>query len=599
MKTIKNIVFRDLANNILHIGFALFSPYCIEKLRRCFALPTFFALSRKKSPSPILHSLLISKFLIFFLACCFTLVAQNPDLPTGEVEVIKNFDALLLETEKLDVEPSLPALDTTTKRQTYFVPSKTITVDYLPPKIRPIAMKSGQKLKVYNGYAKLGAGFPASFYADASYDIFAQKQIDVGVDLKHHSANNTNKVDNQRFSHTSAGVDGTYYHKQGFAVNAGLRYGVNNEYAYGYNFDNPIPSDTVRLADDVRLRYSTFEAKAKVFNGEPTVGDFNYSAGADIYYFTDGDLDIGKETGFALTFNGTKWFNEKHPLSVTLITDFTNFRLVEKQTLNNFFLQPNFTYHADAFKVKIGTNIASHKDEFSFFPDVEVTANVIGSALAAFAGATGTLNKNNYRNLANYNPYIRSQIDIRNTKEYDFYGGVKGNVSGINYLAKVGYKNTNNLALFLSHPDTINRFNVLYDSVGIVYIGGTVSAIIAQNLEALGTIHFNNYNPSQQLRAWHLPAFDLNFGLKYKTLEDKLTVKAELFIENGVPYLDDDGLEQTLNGLFDISLGANYRFSENFGVFLDIYNLADNQRQRWYRYPTFGINVLGGITARF
>lgn len=540
---------------------------------------------------------------LFFIMASLIVEAQNPDLPTGEVEIIKNFEALLQEAEKLDIEPSLPSLDTTTKRQTYFVPAKTITVDYLPPKIRPIAMKSGQKVKVYNGYAKLGAGFPTSFFADASYNLLAQKQINVGVDLKHHSANNTPRIDNQRFSHTSAGIDGTYYHEQGFAVNGGLRYSLNNEFAYGYNFDNPIPSDTVRATDEVRLGYSTFEAKAKIFNGEKTVADFNYSAGMDIYRFTDGDLDIGRETGFALNFNGTKWFNEKHPLSITLITDFTGFRMGDadenKQNLNNFYLQPNFTYHADRFKIKLGTNIASHKDEFFFFPDVELNVNVLGSALAAFAGAGGNLNKNSYRSLANYNPYITDDVTIQNTREYDFYGGIKGNVSGINYMAKAGYKTTDNLALFLTQEDDITRFDVLYDSVGIAYVGGTLSANITDDLEALGTVNFNNYLTTDELRAWHLPAFDLNFGLKYRTMEDKLTAKAELFIQNGVPYLDEDELEQTLNGLFDVSLGVDYRFTENIGVFLDVYNLANNQRQRWYRYPTFGINVLGGVTARF
>jgi hypothetical protein len=34
-------------------------------------------------------------------------------------------------------------------------------------------------------------------------------------------------------------------------------------------------------------------------------------------------------------------------------------------------------------------------------------------------------------------------------------------------------------------------------------------------------------------------------------------------------------------------------------VFLDINNLLNNRRERWYRYPTIGTNFMGGFVARF
>jgi hypothetical protein len=32
---------------------------------------------------------------------------------------------------------------------------------------------------------------------------------------------------------------------------------------------------------------------------------------------------------------------------------------------------------------------------------------------------------------------------------------------------------------------------------------------------------------------------------------------------------------------------------------LDVNNLLNQKRQRWENYPTFGMNILGGISARF
>ena len=76
---------------------------------------------------------------ILILALGFSTLAFG-QLETEEVDVIKNFDARLLDSERTVVEPELPPLDTTTKRQTYNFITKTTEVEYLPPKIRPIAM---------------------------------------------------------------------------------------------------------------------------------------------------------------------------------------------------------------------------------------------------------------------------------------------------------------------------------------------------------------------------------------------------------------------------------------------------------------------------
>ncbi|MFK7932695.1 MAG: hypothetical protein AB8G22_04245 [Saprospiraceae bacterium] len=550
----------------------------------------------------------LNKFLtlICFIQFAFTATAQNPDLPSGEVEVIADFEARLIETEKLDVAPQLPPLDTSTVRQSYNPQPLTLNVEYLPPRIRPIAMRGDELPTAYNGYAKIGAGFPKSFYGDLSYDIFAQEKFDVGIRVNHHSADNTNNLENQRFSNTSAGATGTYYLPQGYSVKGNFNYAVDDYYLYGYTSeDNPTPPIDVVTPTDVLQRFNTVDVNLAFTNALPTKGDLNYHANLDFYFRTDGDLDVGRERGTDLSIGATKWFDGQHPLSVTLRTDFTDFETNEEFDLNNFFLQPNFTYHAENFKVKAGLNLASHNDEYYFFPDAEATANIIGSALAGFVGAKGDLYKNNFRNLTEYNPYIQSRSRIRNTDYINFYGGVKGNVVGFEYTGQVGYKQANNLALFVNdftgddNFDNFNRFDVVYDTVDVVTIGGTVTSPNFRGFDLTGTINFNNFSPLEQEEAWHLPAFELTVQAKYVTLEDKVRLKGQLFIENGVPFQNFAGETANLNGLLDISLGAEYIFSENFGAFVDVYNLANNRRERWYNYPTLGINVLAGLTAKF
>lgn len=543
------------------------------------------------------NSLLIGCLLIFFSGQLA--FAQNLD--TEQVEVIKNFDARLLDAERINIAPQLPALDTAIRKQTYSVNERTLNVEYLPPKIRPLAMKRDALADSYEGFIKAGAGFPTSFYFDGSYNVVTEDNLDFGISAFHHSANNDSQIENQSFSFTNAQAMGTYYFEQGFAINGKLGYTIDNVFFYGYNdlneqFDSTLFSFE---GEQVKQSFTTFEAAANIFNGERTVADFNYDAGFDLYFLED-DF-ASRETGFKMNFMGIKWFNDAHPLKIELITDFTFFRDSSSQNLHNFFLKPNYTYHADKFTAKIGANVASSDDEFFFFPDIELSAQIADNLLGAFVGAEGSLQKNNFRNLTEYNPFVVSRFPIRNSSYYHYYGGVKGNFQGITYRAQAGYKTVDNLALFNlgNDLDSIPRFDVQYDTVDVVSISANITAPLFQGFELTGTLTQNFYSPQNKDKAWHLPATSLNIGASYKTLEDRLTLTGEFFLENGVPFQNAEGQSENLNALFDISAGAEYRVSEKFGVFAQINNLANNKRQRWRRYPVYGLNVLAGLVAKF
>ena len=540
------------------------------------------------------------KYITLPIALCLaaaTLHAQT-DLPTEQVDIVKDFDARLLETDRIPLPPELPPLDTSVKRQTYNVAGRPIIVEYPTPQIRPLAIRSESIAKVYNGYAKLGGGLPNSLYGEASYHLSQDKKYNFGIGALHHSANNSSNIENQRFSNTSAGVDGTFYLEQGIAVNGKARYTANNVFFYGYNSFNS--GDTALYSfdkEDVRQRFSIVDVGANIFNGERTVGDFNYQAGFDFYYLQDSYA--AKENGFDLKIAATKWFQDRHAFRVNLRTDFTNYRDTAKQDLHNFYLQPNFTYSGDAFRAKIGLNLVSHEDEFFFFPDLELSARILGPVLNAFLGAEGSLQKNTFRTLSEYNPFISSRNQLRNTRYFDYFGGIRGVIEGISYRIQAGYKTTENLATFLWNGDSIPRFNVLYDTIDIVYFDASLVAPLFRGFEINGKVRQNFFSTGKESKAWHLPSFTLSGGIKYTTEDKKAMVKADVFLENGVPYLDMDGEAQNLNALFDISLGGEYRLTENIGAFIQVNNLANNRRQRWQHYPVFGLNALVGITAKF
>lgn len=539
--------------------------------------------------------------LLLLLALPAFLGAQQPDLPAEQVDIIKSFDARLADAERYRLDPELPPLDTGVRRQEYLLSSRSLEVAYLPPKIRPLAMPSNKESgERYDGYARLGGGFPAAFLGEGFYNITNIENFNLGLSAKHHSANNNKQVENQRFSNTAFGADGTYHFDQGFSVNGGLGYSSDVVHYYGYNsLNEDLDEDFSFEPEQVRQKFDIFDFDASIFNGARTEADFNYRAGLKFYLMNDDYA--ARERGFGLLFSGTKWFDGSHPLAIELETDFTSYKDTANQSLNNFFLRPSYTYHAESFSAKLGVNIASHDDNFFFFPDVELSALILGEVLGAYVGASGTLQKNTFRSLSDYNPFISSRIQVRNSSYYYFYGGVRGNVQGIDYDAQIGYKTVDDLALFLLPDvyDTIPRFDVLYDTASIFTIKASLSAPLFDGFTLTGAVSQNFFSLEREEKPWHLPSLTVNVGARYVTLEDKLTVRGDFFLENGVPFLNDDGDAENLNGLFDISLGADYYFTENIGGFVQVNNLANNKRQRWFRYPTFGLNAMIGIVARF
>ena len=538
---------------------------------------------------------IISIFVILLLPI---LLQAQPDLPTGEVEIIKNFDARLLDTEKLKVKPVLPPLDTTSKRLTYSIPTKSISLEYLPPKIRPVAMKSGKNTKSYKGFAKLGYGLPNSPYAEIGYRTFVDKKYNVGVHGKYHAAN-FKKIAHQRFSDLNLGLDGTYYMDQGIAVSGNLDYAKDEVYFYGV----PETDMMEYTQEQLKQNFKLIDFGVKLFNGTRTAGDLNYEAGIDYYNLRDNYAST--ENGFLLKLGATKWIAEKHAATLVLKTDFSTFEDTIKQQLNNFFLQPSFTFHADAFKVKAGLNFASHNDKFFFMPDIEAAANIVGNQLVVFAGWKGDIQKNNFKMISDYNPFIIPRFELRNNKYNHIYGGIKGNIKGISYTGEAGFKSANNLAMYLNDDnqripfENIYGFQVVYDSVKIFNLRATIGVDVIAGLNITGTISQSVFDPKTQEKAWHLPATEGNFTATYTTLKQKLSLKGELYFANGVPYKNDLGEADKLNALFDISAGVAYQFTENVGAFFNVNNLAANKRQRWNRYPSYGLNLLAGITAKF
>ncbi len=544
------------------------------------------------------HKILLVAFA--FCACSQMAFAQN-GLEGDNVTVVKSFDAQLLEANKINVPPTLPPLDTATQRQTYNVPPHPSNIKYDPPKLRPLGMKAAPKEDDYNGFVKLGGGVPNTFFGEAGYFFKAEDKFDGKVWLKHHRLSADKAIENQMFQKTEGLISSNIYLPNNLATQVDIGYTYDRVNFYGYDHDS-LEFSPERTRQD----YKILDLGARLYNSKRNDADLNFSVAPKFYLLSD--YYSNKENQFSLDLSATKWFNEQHVLQVNIRPDLTSFEDTLTQKLNNIYLQPSFTLHFDFLQFKIGGNFVNNRDEFSIFPDAELTVRVWGDGVQAFAGITGDLRKNTYRTLSEYNPFIQIRgSKLRNTRWDNYYGGVKGNFGWLEYNGQVGYSKASDLALHqtLFSNEGITRFRVIYDTVRIFNLQGTVKLTPMKNLVIMGTLSQNVFDnettdsSADELAVWGLPEIEGDFSAIYTLLEGKASVRSSLHMADRITFLDEAGDRVKSKALLDLSIGGAYYFTKNIGAFLDINNILNNKRERWYRYPTIGTNFLVGITARF
>ncbi len=515
-------------------------------------------------------------------------------LPSEQVEVMKKFEANLAQSKKLTTTPLLQAIETQPATLSYTVPTRLLTLQYEPPSLKPIALKREKPLPTYNFYSKLGYGFPSMPYADIHYSSGASDKLAYDIHAFHNSANNTGNIENQRFGETKIDLGVTSYNEN-FAIGGNL--GYDHDVVHFYGYENSDTSE-VFARDSVRQRFSNIHGGLTLFNSERTRGDLNYNVGLDFYNLSD--AYEANEFGVDVHAELVKWFSDAHPFKVKIGNDFTRFNNDSIRPSNNlFYLQPNFTYHGSSFIVKLGANINGADSSFYFQPDVEAQVNLAGDKFAIIAGAVGEVQKNTFLSITNYNPFINNEQRLLNTRKNHYYGGLRGTFNGFSFEGKVGYIQYNNLALYLNDSTDTKRFDVLYDDANSVNIHGSVSFTAVKNLDIGGTIDVNTYTMDSLGAAFHLPNFEMNVNAKYRLMDDKLTLRAELYTLGGITYLDENSVEANTGALFDLNLGADYQFTDKFGVFIDLNNVTNQQFQRWNMYPNFGFNMMAGVTLKF
>ena len=553
--------------------------------------------------------------------------AQDKD-KFDQTEIITGDRALTVNNAlKLGEEPAtldsvfiIPAL----KYQ--LIPKKIQTEIEIQP-IEAAKLKVKEPLiKLYKNYIKAGIGFYTTPLIDYYFSSTRNKDYNYGIHYKHFSsAGGINNVAKNAYGDNQVELWGKKFISDHHGLTIGLDYNRNIVNYYGFN-----PSSIEGYKkEDINQRFSKVGIYGKLDSYYKDSLKLNHNIGISYYNLTD-KFDASENNialnGHLLQYYKDFLVNAKVGFDFLTYKSKTNNNLTYQPVLfiapfntkvNNAILKahPQIIKQGKNWKALLGIGLYAdigNKGSVYFYPDVEVRYGLFNNILVPYAGLTGGLKRNSFNTLRIENPFILSQVNLKNSSEaYNLFGGVRGTFSkSVSFNAQAGIKRVKDQPLFVNDEvfSLQNRFDVVYDRLDIMSVSGE---LIFNNTSKFGAIlkgDFFTYTTDKEAEAWHLPPYKISLEVNYN-LQNKFLVKANLFAEGKRKAKSFASVEEAeakenfyilnLKSFADMNLGAEYRYSKRLSAFVDFNNIFATKYQRWYKFPVQRFMVLGGITYSF
>jgi len=518
------------------------------------------------------------------------------------IKVVRSYEAVLADALKLSPVPQLPTVQSERRELIYTgINRMAPTAVELAP-LSPLRAMSEPPAEIGAGYVRLGGGNYNTPLADLRYTSKRDPNFEYGVNARHFSSSGKLNVDTARFDHAalsdnSVGVHGKRYLQKVY-LHSAFQYDRQVRHFYGLQRPVEIPRDSIRQL------FNRFGGNLGIKSHVVEADQVDYAANFSFYSLND---RVGQRENNLRLDGNLLIRNNENRLTFDFALDHTAFEKVNGQSTARtlVYFQPRFNLQKSKLAINAGLNLAMEASggisQFRIYPHVDATYLINDVYAIAYAGITGNTERVSYDDLVRVNPFIGINPDIRNlNNRLQIYGGLKGSLDELtSYNLMLGYQRLEQALFYLNDTSDFSRLLPVYDSAANVF---NMRLALERKFSDKYTMHFRfdwrNYGLSNLAAPFMQPTLAMHLGGTYN-LQSKLRLRSEAVVFNGVSYLDEAGIQQSLNGVFDLNLGASYTYNKHFDFFLNFNNVTSARYFRWYSYPTYGFNVLGGLTLRF
>jgi len=527
-----------------------------------------------------------------------TIITNTGVIEVDQVEVIKAFEAKLIDAKKISLNPKIQPIIPVEKTYDYNITIVPLKIEYPDPVIKPLAMNPDPAKSSKNFYARLGYGDLKSPYADISYHGQRGDEFDYTISGHYYGADDSETTKFRKF------------YESGLDINVGYRLGENHKISVdlsgGYDLRNlydTLVVNTTELLEEEEVKRNIFKTKARVgiSNIETTDANFNYGLGltGQIIKFSK-NLEYS-ENGFGIDL----FVDNKISSNLTLFLkgegsiQSISYSTGGSKDRKAFSANPGLKLSIGNFQLDASADIFIDDIQTSPFAEIKASYSLLDNSLQIYAGVDQEAIANTLWNHYANNPFVSGFISIdKTTISKQYFGGVSGKLRDFitfNFMGGYAdikdqfyYDHLANFRMFVKHTDITNIFinaNIEFNLTDNVSLGANVS----QNFYSLDMIEILP----------NIPEYKYSGYSKIKLLGEKLIISADLNLMDMISFIDEAGTNVLGNSQIDLSLGLDFYVTDNIGLWVRGNNLLDREYLRFNGYPEFGRNLLGGLLLRF
>jgi hypothetical protein len=526
-----------------------------------------------------------------------TIITNTGKIEVDQIEVIKAFEAKLSDAKRIGVAPKVKAVVPVEKTYNYDITIVPVDIAYPDPVIRPLAMNSDAPKNVDHFFTRLGYGDLKSPYADASYQYVKGDEYDFIIEAHYFGADDSEEIENRKFYESALNLKGGY------------RIGENNKLSLDlggkYDFRNLYDTLFARTATDVEdIERNILDISTEVAfqNIETTGGGFDYKLninGGQIKMNSKSDVS---EIRFGSGLNVQKRFSDK--FSILLDADASFYSLDDSSsdtTLQKMFtIKPGLQFSVGAFTMRAFADIFIDNNGTNPFVEAEANLSILENSIQIYLGADQKVDVNSLANKYQSNPFVNSLApEHRNTIAKQYYGGVRGKMKDfLTFNFSAGYEDITDQRFDRNINGILMRST--FDNMTNVFVNANLEFKVNKHFTVGGIVNQNFFDPETLDNVINMSAYSYNAFSKITLLNEKLIVRADINLGDKI-YWENEATGEELSGnkQLDLSIGVDYYFTKNIGLWVRGNNLIDREYLKYHYYPGFGRNLLGGITARF
>jgi hypothetical protein len=533
----------------------------------------------------------ITIIIIAFTGTVNQLLAQNT-VGDESVDVVSGYNPVLADAIKENFTASLPDNTTTPEPQEYDIPIDFYQIPYQPVKVKPIRLPDAKPSELENVYVKAGFGTQLTPLAEVYLNSDRNKKYNYGLFAKYISSNG--KLENQNYNDLRVGGSTKFYFDDKYALPITAYYSRNTLYYYGYN------EDSISLeAKDVRQVFNNYGASVGFHNigDNPLNMDFGLKAGFDGI----ADINKYKEMHPYLTGWGEKKLENNSIAGAEVSYEYFSYAGATEFVNSLVGVKPYYKMITDQWSLNAGINtIADRASNAYFLPDAQFSYDLVGDKFVFVAGVDGHLQVNSFANIVKENPFVKDTLVFKNTPITEIHAGLRGSTNGNFSFAVKGYqKITQDMPFYVTDSVDNKRFDIVYSDANLW--GGylELSYFDADRFRVTGSVNVFSFAEIDKLDKPYLrPTLEWTINGMYR-FNQKLSMQADVFGVNKSFALLPTGSEAEIKGAVDMNVSAVYTYSKYFNIFVNVNNLASFKYQRYYNYPSYGIQALGGLSFTF